>query len=596
MTSTVDALDATAAAAGWRSLSFPLNVYAALLQLSEGRVDYLHYGLFADDDEAVHLAQERASQRVWAHMPAPGCRVLEVGIGLGTTLNRLAQRGYRAVGITPDAAQVAQVQRRYGDSLEVQTQRLEDVQPGAEPFDVMLLQESAQYIDPLALFTAAHKLLSNNDAQLLVVDEFALRRDSSNDATLHLLSDFLDLAARFGWHVEVDEDLTAQAAPTVAVLQGLSARFGPQVVQDLGIQAAQWQGLQAGLAQYARSYAGGAFGYRLLSLRRRRRPPTQLLPLQTDGAGMRELFSQVFKHVMPLQTWRWKYRPGLAHAVAMVGDDGALVAHYAGFSRPLQVLGKAVLGCQIGDVMVAPQADGSLARHRALRQVTSTFLERHIGWGRSHAIGFGFPNARAMAVAQRLGLYEPVDHVLQLRWTGPASWASPWPTEALPADGSAWTAELKLELLQLWQDMAAALPDAVLGVRDPDWLHWRYTQRPDVRYGLMLLRSRRLRKAMGLAVTRTHADGVELLDLVAAPRRFAMLLNAVRVQAAAAGQASVRAWITASHQHLLSAIDPLHLSVEDPKVTVPANAHTAGPPASLVRDRWFLMSGDADFT
>ena len=87
-----------------REFSFPLNVYGALLEWTQGRLDHLHYGLFDRADEPVIQAQERASERLWAQMPPP-CRVLEVGIGVGTTLQRLRERGYDPLGVTPEPAQ-----------------------------------------------------------------------------------------------------------------------------------------------------------------------------------------------------------------------------------------------------------------------------------------------------------------------------------------------------------------------------------------------------------------------------------------------------------------------------------------------------------
>ena len=43
----------------------------------------------------------------------------------------------------------------------------------------MLLQESAQYIAPQALFDAADRLLVHDRATMLVMDEFALRRTAT---------------------------------------------------------------------------------------------------------------------------------------------------------------------------------------------------------------------------------------------------------------------------------------------------------------------------------------------------------------------------------------------------------------------------------
>ncbi len=242
---------------------FPLNVYAALLQWTQGRVDYLHYGLFERADESIAIAQERASQRLWAQMPPP-CRVLEVGIGLGTTLRRLRERGYAAHGITPDRAQIAAIIESGAQPLSIEASRLEDLGPERGPWDLMLLQESAQYIDPVALFEAAARLLDPSRASLIVMDEFALRRDGDADLGLHLLPQFVDLAQRFGWRLVHDEDVSAATSVTLDVLLALSAQHRQRLIDELGVSVAQLDALDASNRRYRACYQRAVFGYRLL--------------------------------------------------------------------------------------------------------------------------------------------------------------------------------------------------------------------------------------------------------------------------------------------------------------------------------------------
>ncbi len=106
-----------AAETGWaaamRAFSFPLNVYAHLLQQVEGQADYLHFAVFEPGQNDVRRAQERASELLWQALPPP-CRLLEVGIGLGTTLARLRAAGYDAHGITPEPAQIDAAHARHG--------------------------------------------------------------------------------------------------------------------------------------------------------------------------------------------------------------------------------------------------------------------------------------------------------------------------------------------------------------------------------------------------------------------------------------------------------------------------------------------------
>src|SRR5207302_9727632 len=71
----------------YRDFYYPLNVLLHLLTLEEGRVDYLHYGLFEDTGEPIRAAQERSTELLLSRLPALPGRLLDVGVGLGTTLS-----------------------------------------------------------------------------------------------------------------------------------------------------------------------------------------------------------------------------------------------------------------------------------------------------------------------------------------------------------------------------------------------------------------------------------------------------------------------------------------------------------------------------
>lgn len=577
--------------------SFPLNVYARMLQREEGRLDYLHYGLFDRPDEPVWQAQERASARLWKVLPPP-CRVLEVGIGVGTTLRRLGEAGYRATGITPDVAQVAEVRRRYGDDMDAQVCTLEAMCADSGRFDLLLLQESAQYIDPLALFEAADRLLSD-DACIVMMDEFALRRSAPASQGLHLHAHVLALAVRLGWTVEHDEDVSAQAALTVDAIARLVVRQRQSLLGELRVKAEQLDDLLRAADRYRRCYASGEYGYRLLRLRRRERPPVRLSALtQGDAAAMRALFKRVFGKPMTADEWHWKYRGGRGHAVGLWrGDD--LVAHYGATTRTVRWDGREVAAAQVGDVMVRPDANAGLGRQGALKQVSATLLEQQIGWGAPHRVGFGFPNERAMRVAERLGLYAAVDEVIELQWSTMGS-APSLPSNRLwrideidPAslvEGQpAWRM-----LQRAWAAMTMTLPRALLPERNATWWRHRYGSRPDVAYRIFVRRHVAGLRTPGALAMREHEDHVELIDLVGPAADLVVLVRVARQLAAQAGRQRLTAWITRSHvQWLDDPQDPAQRI--DIGVKVPTSVHTPGPSPDELRGRWFLMSGDTDF-
>jgi SAM-dependent methyltransferase len=235
----------------YRDFYYPLNVFMHILTLEEGHVDALHYGLFERSEDSIAAAQERATDLLFSRLPPPPPRVLDAGCGLGRTLARLLRAGYEAEGITPDERQIA-----FADpSLPIRCARFEDVDGS---WDVILFQESSQYIDSEALFAKAAACAP----RVIVMDEFTIRE--TPEATLHTLREFLDAAARHGFTKTEDLDLTEKAAPTIDYFnQRLPAARSP-LLADLGINSQQIDDLVTSGIRYRRFYRDGVYGYRLL--------------------------------------------------------------------------------------------------------------------------------------------------------------------------------------------------------------------------------------------------------------------------------------------------------------------------------------------
>lgn len=246
----------------WRELTYPLNVFVHILMHEEGDVSALHYGLFEREDESLAEAQEHSTELLLSRLPPPPARLLDVGSGLGTTLHRLVAMGYDAEGITPDEKQIAMIKQRFGDTLRVHHAAFETFVSG-QPYDVLLFQESSQYIDSEALFARAATLSS----RVVVLDEFALQ--PLDEPGLHSLSDFKAAAARHGFSVVEELDVSAKAAPTMEYFAHRIPLWRDRLIADLGLTDAHIDDLIASGAKYRARYAGGAYGYRLSRLEHR---------------------------------------------------------------------------------------------------------------------------------------------------------------------------------------------------------------------------------------------------------------------------------------------------------------------------------------
>lgn len=244
----------------YRDFLYPLNVFMHVLTHEEGDVRYLHYGLFAHEEENIVVAQERSTAMALERLPSPPARVLEVGIGLATTLARLVSMGFRAVGITPDEKQIAMARARHGETIPLQCVAFESFRSD-EPFDCLLFQESSQYIESSALWSRARELTSH----VVVLDEFAVR---AAETPLHPLETFVAAAERNGFRKTEDLDLSAQAAPTVSYFIRRLPKYRQKLIADIGVTSEQVDELIRSGDSYRELYRSGVYGYRLMQFRR----------------------------------------------------------------------------------------------------------------------------------------------------------------------------------------------------------------------------------------------------------------------------------------------------------------------------------------
>ena len=245
----------------YRDFPFPLNAFMHVLTLEDGDVRYLHYGLFEGEGETLADAQERSTALLLESLRRPPCRLLEVGIGLGTTIARLAALGYDVEGISPDERQVSIARQRLDGRGSLHAVSFEGFATDRR-YDAIVFQESSQYIDSEILFRKCRELAAPA-AAVVVLDEFSIRPVERPDA-LHRLDRFLAAARAQGFHLEQEIDLSRQAAPTVSYFMARLPRYRAPLVQDLGLTSEQVDGLIESGKGYVELYRSGQYGYRLL--------------------------------------------------------------------------------------------------------------------------------------------------------------------------------------------------------------------------------------------------------------------------------------------------------------------------------------------
>jgi hypothetical protein len=308
-----------------------------------------------------------------------------------------------------------------------------------------------------------------------------------------------------------------------------------------------------------------------------------------DAPAVLSLFETVFGERPPDGWYAWKYgETGLrGRALGLWDEDGALVAHYAGFPRRLLWHGQPVDALQIGDVMVAREKRGLLTRRGPFFQVAVAFFAQWVGTDRPFALAFGFPNERAIRLGVRLGLYQDLGSVKNLRWPARMqrhSWL--WHSrEIFPDD-----ADFESRIDTGWQEMQRNMSNRVLGVRNAAYLRARYINRPGITHHFIHV-ARRGYGPAAVAVARPAGTTLRWLDFIGPRSALAATAAALQGLAARLGLEQVETWASSAAQ-----VDLLASGAEVAETAAYfALALVSVCPDETLGNKGWWLAGDTDF-
>jgi Acetyltransferase (GNAT) domain len=247
-----------------------------------------------------------------------------------------------------------------------------------------------------------------------------------------------------------------------------------------------------------------------------------------DAPGIRALFERVFRTPLSDAEWRWKFEQdpdGWFGVVAVL--DGRIVGNYAGWAMAFVLDGSPARLYSVGDVATEPSVRALGGRRGVYRAMTDAFYGRV---GRDVPFCFGFPNARALRVSERIvGSRTLMPIGLRVA-----------PVEALPPPPADMESGefVDASFDSLWEAARRGLTHAA--VRDRARVNWRFHARP-TRYYRMVWRRQggELAAWAALSVVGEDAtvadflgresDGSDLAPLFAAAAEEARRLGARRL-------------------------------------------------------------------
>jgi len=234
-------------------------LYAAYL---EGKMEHLHYGYFDLGNETLLQAQEKLTQLVKSQIPPTTRRILDSGCGVCRTMCDLTSSGYDVTGISPQH-NVLQVARKTYPAIadKIVTARYQNFR-SEKKFDLILFQESSQYINAFSIFRNAAKLLDAG-GHILICDE--VRYSSDVKLAFNSKDEMLFFAAMFGFGLLYNRDITEKVLPSrkilVSIFNNRRNEFKAQFAATRVDFEREFSQLAAGWESETEIFGKGLYGY-----------------------------------------------------------------------------------------------------------------------------------------------------------------------------------------------------------------------------------------------------------------------------------------------------------------------------------------------
>lgn len=474
----------------------PFSFYRAILN-----GDHLHFGLWPDNTVSYSLeeAQENMFNVLLSFFPAPPVRVLDVGCGLGYSAALLAQRGYQVTAIAPSEELIAYAQKHYGTSgvtFKVLSYLDEDESVfSREYYDVVLFQESMQYLRPLEKVIKRARHILRENGLIIIGDEVRYDRAITAETAVHSAADFTIQLSENGFRIMENMKVGENVKRTCNLLIDRLTRY-----HDALSSLPEANELRERLLFYVNGwrkqqqwYHKNQMGYEITVAKK---DAFFIRPYEVgDEERILPLFNAIFHASRTLDHWHWKFRdcPYGSYKIALATDaDLSIVAHYAGYPVPFcSALDtpKNFVSYQIGDTMTAPAVRHiGIGKTGLLSRTAHYFYAKFCDGAVPFIYGFNTGNIKKLGTRYLKYVYiDPVPYWIRDLRTHPLQRPS-----FTVRHFQGFAVEPIHKITQEYDDFFDRVISsyAFLVKRDSTYLKWRYLDCPDNQHQMFAIRKR----------------------------------------------------------------------------------------------------------
>ena len=458
----------------------------------------------------------------------------------------------------------------------------------SDDFDVVVIEGSYHYLQQVDLLQKCKELMVDGGS-LIILGEFLEDDSEKIHSALPNLSSLTQLSDRLGFELVSETDLTPDAIESVDVFKKI-------LKQETAFPKDEDKALIFNLLDEAESeFSRGRRCYKLFRFIKvlKQAGDYELAHYgdieSFDHQEICELFEKSFETAFDHEIWRWKYELGNGKCVVARSEpSGPIVSHYGGAPRQINYFGKMDKAIQVCDVMVLPEVRLQYGKNSLFFKTAATFLEREIGNTVGHLLGFGFPNKKAMNIALRLGLYEKTDDFLEFIFPI-ADTKSSVEYKLLDIDPKNPAHQSAVD--RLWDSMSPAFENGIIGVRNWEYVKYRYFDHPRGISGEFkrLFLSDGHGDICAAFFLKEHDQCNLIMDIICPFKditqyilKLSLLLNEVRL----------KIWITKGWSKTLEVAGIIE---NDLGIEIPSNYWNPGPSSEILYGAWWLTAGDMDF-
>lgn len=205
----------------------PFCFYKAILQS-----DHLHFGLWPEDNPLLKMgdAQQYMFEYLISFIPEPPVRILDVGCGLGLSASLLASKGYEVTAIASSSALIEYAKKKYsGNSVDFRVSNYFDDDNSIfveASYDVLLFQESTQYLQPLDRAIKKARYLLKDKGLIIIGDEVCYDSSIKSETCVYLKKNYIIALSENGFLINKNENLSKNVKATCDfVIDGFTENF-----------------------------------------------------------------------------------------------------------------------------------------------------------------------------------------------------------------------------------------------------------------------------------------------------------------------------------------------------------------------------------